>query len=271
MLKQTALLAGVALALSATAQADYQWEVGAAWATGDVTTSNNVDADQDVYSFTGSWFIAPVDVSKGPLGEAAFLDRASSISLDYVDGEIDADAGNLDIENYGVRGRYVWADSGWFVEGGYNSEEQGNFDADIYGIGVGMYVAPNTTVTVGYNDIDGDIGADADGWGIDLKHVQLWGDQALKVELGYSNLDPDNGKNLDTWSIGSTWYICKTLGVGGSYSTQDAGTDDLESWQLFAEWFVHEQVALGLAYTEAEADSGPANSDAVVLRLLGRF
>ena len=91
MFKKTALVAGIALAMSATAQAEYQWELGAAYATGEFDIGDQ-NPDNDVISGYGSYFINAVDDTKGPLAEAAFLDRASSISILARNANIDGDA-----------------------------------------------------------------------------------------------------------------------------------------------------------------------------------
>ena len=80
MFKKTALVAGIALAMSAAAQAEYQWELGAGYSTGEFDIGDQ-NPDNDVLSGYGTYFIDAVDDTKGPLAEAAFLDRTSSISM----------------------------------------------------------------------------------------------------------------------------------------------------------------------------------------------
>ena len=83
MFKKTAIAAGLGLALSATAQADYQWELEAGYTRGnfDYETKNpktvDDDNDVDIFDVSGTWYLERVDTSKGPLGEAEFLDHAS--------------------------------------------------------------------------------------------------------------------------------------------------------------------------------------------------
>ena len=47
MFKKTAIIAGIGLALSATAQADYNWELGAGLAAGSVDTKINNTANNN--------------------------------------------------------------------------------------------------------------------------------------------------------------------------------------------------------------------------------
>ena len=96
MFKKTAIITGIALAMSAGAQADYNWELGAGGTFGTVTQElkNNgqkirkIDTDTDQVEVSGTWYMETVDTSKGPLGEAAFLDASSSIKVEFGDGKV---------------------------------------------------------------------------------------------------------------------------------------------------------------------------------------
>ena len=100
MFKKTALIAGIGLAISVTAQADYQWEVGGFYTFGEykvaikndpINGNRSKDIDENIGGVFGTWYMEEVDTSKGPLREAAFLDHASNITLQYTDGKIDTD------------------------------------------------------------------------------------------------------------------------------------------------------------------------------------
>ncbi len=61
-----------------TAAAQFSFET-----TGSFVSSETTFTELDLYNGSISWFIAPVDESKGPLAEAAFLSRSSSIRYGY--------------------------------------------------------------------------------------------------------------------------------------------------------------------------------------------
>jgi hypothetical protein len=120
MFKKTALVAGIGLALSVTAQADYRWELGGDYTAGqysaDVKTNagnrSSDDLDQNVGQLYGTWYMENVDTSKGPLSEAAFLDHASNITLYGKDGELDLNSldsrlSDEDGQSFGFESRYV--------------------------------------------------------------------------------------------------------------------------------------------------------------------
>ena len=96
MFKKTAIVASIGLALSATAQADYRWELGGDYSMGSIdselktpTGSSKNSNDTDIGEIFGTFYLWEVDTSKGPLKEAAFLDHSSSITIAASDGEVD--------------------------------------------------------------------------------------------------------------------------------------------------------------------------------------
>ena len=103
MFKKTALVAGIGLALSVTAQADYQWELGGGYQYSETDIDTRFEdgtVETNAGALNGSWYLENVDTSKGPLSEAAFLDHASDITLSGTYGEADfSDFGGEDDAN----------------------------------------------------------------------------------------------------------------------------------------------------------------------------
>ena len=152
MFNKAILVGAVSVVLATAAQADFQYEVGGAYATGEVTAGGGIDADQDIFTLGGRYYLESVDASKGPRSENAFVDRASHVGLSYAFGEVDFDnGGDSDISIFALDGRYVIKDSGWLVELGYQFDDGDNSaDADAYTIRFGKYIAANTTITGGW-------------------------------------------------------------------------------------------------------------------------
>lgn len=268
MLRKTMITTGIALALSAVANADYQAEIQGSYLTGDFD-AGIVEADQDIWSLGGSYYLMPVNVDKGPLAEAAFLDRASDISANFSDGEIDGGFADADIQSYGISSRLV-GDEGWLLELGYQNDEVEDLDSDTWSIGIGKYIAPNTTLTFNYANSDSDDFGDADIFGFDVEHVQLLAnDQAVRLEAGYAMADPDNGDDADIWSVAGAFYFNRNISVNAGYMLTDSDDTELETFIIGGEWFINEQFAATLAYTESEDDEIGFDSDAVVIA--GRF
>ncbi|MCR9104529.1 MAG: putative porin [Gammaproteobacteria bacterium] len=264
MFKKTALFAGLALALTGTVQAEeYSWEAGAGISGSDV----------EGFDLGISYFFQPVDDSKGPYREAAFIDRASSVTVFGSDGEVDNSA---DTEEYGIDVRYITAGSGWIIDAAYARSEAsvGGFDAEVdaYGLTVGKYIAENTTLEIGYAYAEDDSGAELDNYGIEIQHLMNWEDSGLKLGGGYVYSETDDGGNdRDTYFVEATWYPCKNLGIGGGYSLADGEFGDTDIYSIGAEYFITEHAAVSLSYLSEEVDDTDLESDVYRVGVNFRF
>ena len=280
MFKKTVIAASLGLALSSTAQAEYQFELSSNAHTGDIEIGN-VDADRESFGLTGTYYLGSVDTSKGPLAEAAFLDRASSITLDFSIGEIDFDDGDFDVDHYSAESRLVSKETGWLVDLGYRRTEIDNEEIDTFAIGVGKYVLENTAVVLSYansdavalNYVDFDVEStgDFDRYGLAVEHLWQLETGAIKLDLSAALVDVDNADDINVWALGGTYYLNPSLGFGADYSHSDSDETDVEDWSLFAKWFVTEQVELSLAYSEQEDDELGLESDAIMFNANVRF
>lgn len=269
-----AILAGaVSVVLATAAHADYQYEVGGAYATGEITAGNGVDADQDFFTLGGRYYLESVDATKGPRSENAFVDRASHVGLVYAFGEVDFDnGGDADISNFAVDGRYVVKDSGWLVELGYEFDDGDNSaDTDAYAIRFGKYIATNTTIIGGWAYSEDDDNRESDEFTLELAHLEDFGDSALKVEAGIGLVDSNFASDVDLYTVGATYYVNDNLGFGGSYSLADSNDTEVDQFTVFGELWVNEQVSVSLGYTEVEVDGSDVESDAVIFAVTGRF
>jgi hypothetical protein len=283
MYKKTALVAAIGIALSAAAQADYQFEVSGGYATGNITAANGPEADQDIISLAGIYYLAPVSTSTGPLSEAAFIDRASGVMFGVVDGEVDFDSGfsgDTDITAYDIAGRYVMKDSGFLVEASYRLEQTDidtlapgseSTDTDVWSIGAGMYVAENTTLLFNYTYFDADNGRESDGYSADLEHLFLLDQGAIKIDASYGLLDSNFADDVDLYALGGTYYINNNIGIGGRYTLRDSNQSELTEWRAVAEWFISEQLSFTGAYIELDEDGSQAESDAIIFEVSARF
>ena len=267
MFKKTALIAGIGLALSATAQADYRWELGAGYADGntdtklktDTGTLNN-DNGYDVWDVYGTWYLETVDTSKGPLGEAAFLDHASSLGLTYSDGEVELGSfDNEDGQTYGADFRYVAEGPGWKLSGvifdlNYLRREPGDQEIDFYNVGVGAYVTQNTSLVLNYETININNGGDTDGYGLTLDHFFGFSSGGLKVSANGGKTVVKDADDVDTWGLGGTWYLGNNWGISADYQNTEQNGFEIEGWSAGVEWFITENFAVDVAYSEADPD-----------------
>lgn len=276
MFKKTALIAGLGLALSVTAQADYRWQIDANAGRTNIDVGSD-DGDVDQFGVGGTFYFNEVDTSKGPLGEASFLDHSSYVAAGYVYTDLDDIVEDLDGDRYGINARYVLPLESipLIFEGSWARETPDFSDIDYYSVGFGAYLTDTTTVIFTYrtSDIDETNSVDAgdiDAYELAVEHLWHLSSGAIKVNGQYGFIDVDDsnindGDDIDTWEIGSTWYVNNTLGFGVSFSRFDNFGLEEDTYGIGAEWFVTEGIGLSLRYAHSEIDDTDVESDAVVL------
>ncbi len=102
------------LAASVTAHADsYKYELDLAYDADRASLESNFDTpfldlsvssetDNDELGLTGTWYFDDVRTSTGPLSRAAFIGRASGLSLGYSRGVDESDNTDTDQYSFGV-------------------------------------------------------------------------------------------------------------------------------------------------------------------------
>ena len=273
MFKKTALVAGIGLALSATVQADYRWELGGDYTYGKINADRknaiapardrSEDIDENIGQLYGTWYFENVDTSKGPLNEAAFLDHASNITVFATDGEVDLNSlddrlQDKDGQTYGFNSRYVaegpgWKLSGWLGELGYEYRDLDS-SIDIYHAAIGKYVTPNTTLVFNYDRIDVSAGGDTNGYSADLEHFFAFSNGGLKVNASVGKVVVSAADDVDLYEVGGTWYLTNNLGFGAGYVNTQQNGYEVNSWGVNANWFVTESFAVDLSYGQESFD-----------------
>ncbi len=285
MLKKTAIVAGMALAMSTTAQADYQWELGAAYGTGEFDIADQ-NPDNDAISGYGTYFIDAVDDTKGPLAEADFLDRASSISIFAENSNIDGDLiDDLGRKNYGMATHSVFSDAGWIIDFGYTRLETDTLrtsvsagqlptdpgvdrpldtiDVDQFRLGFGKYLTDRTTLVLSYEYSDIDEAGDYSTYRLDLEHLFQFSFGDIKAEASYGLVDISVDKKLlgdvddiDIYVVGATYYFGsnKNWGVGVNGGQEDFDGDSFKRWEANVSWFITDQWEVALDYSDGEYD-----------------
>lgn len=278
MLKKTAITAGIGLFIASAAQAQqqveeaivtgnqvidtYRWEISAGYAAGEFS-GNFPDTDFDAFDISGSYYLHNVDTTKGPRSEAAFLDHASDITLDYTYAEIDDNGVDVDGDTYGISGRYVTKQAGWIFAAGYERSEPVNAEIDTGTLSIGKYITDKTSLTFSYAKADVDEGGDTDGFALGLEHLWALGsnDGGVKLEGNIGTVNVDDGDDIDIYNLAATWYISRDLGFGASYGKFDGGGFEADRYTAFAEWFITRNIAVNLAYSHREPDDFDINSD----------
>ncbi|MEZ5571445.1 MAG: hypothetical protein R3E64_05420 [Halioglobus sp.] len=278
MFKKTALVAGIGLALSVTAQADYRWELGGGYTYGKINAdvknnsaigNRSEDIDENVGDLFGTWYMENVDTSKGPLNEAAFLDHASNITVFATDGQVDLNSLDRNLEDkdgqtYGFESRYVaegpgWKLSGWLMDLGYEYRDLDK-SIDTYHIGIGKYLTPNTTLVVDYQTINVNNGGDTDGYSADLSHFFAFSHGGLKVNASAGKVVVSDASDVEIYELGGTWYLSNNLGLGAGYKNTSQDGYEVNTWGVNANWFITESFAMDLSYGQDDFDDIDLNS-----------
>lgn len=260
---KTKMFTLIALASAANyALADnYQYEASIGLSDGDAE-SGNASADIESVNLSFVAHFSEVDTSKGPLAEASFLDRASSVSVNYFDTEADFGAERADSNDIAAVLRLVHG-SGVTAELLVADGELERVNTESLGLSLGYYVAENTEIGISYIDVEvADV--DTDSIFLGVKHVSA-GDLAFSVEAAVGTVD--NGSDDDTaYNFEGILYPTSQFGFGINFTTIDSDIDS-DSFEFFADWFVTPAIGVTLSYSDSEI--GDADADAI--SLAGRF
>ncbi|BCU66176.1 hypothetical protein F941_00156 [Acinetobacter bouvetii DSM 14964 = CIP 107468] len=241
-----------ALAVTGTAHA-YQAEVGAS--AGYIDPDNGGSGSE--FGVNGTYYFNPVQTRNAPLAEAAFLDRASNVSVHANF----ADRGDVDDNTYGIGAEYYVPNSDFYLSGDVsrnNTEVRdflGNkhdFDTTYYSAEVGYLPAPGFLVAAGVKGYDNDKDDGADPT-LRAKYVTtLSNGKDINLEAGASFGD------LDEFNLAADYFIDKTFSVGADYYNNDL--TDRSEVGINARKFFNQQVSLEGRVGFGEAGSNDYNS-----------
>ncbi len=253
-----------------------------------VSTFTAVDSDE--IAVFGRWFFHGLSDDEGPRARAVFVNRASSLNLNYVRSESTASAGlfsqdpafspialpdiDLDIDSFSVDARFVSRQNGWFGEFGIaqarlNSDFIGeSFDATTLSAGIGKYVAKTTALEVNLATVDADQG-DATTVAVNFTHLgaisPTW---QYAIDGLYSNTNADGDGDSDSWRLALSLYPNKDVEFGIAFDGTDQntafGNADRTGFQLFASWFITANFQIGGSYRFDDADELPFNTGGTV-------
>lgn len=254
-MKKILLSAAIAVLSSSVVYAqDYQFEVGAGYVNGDNGTN-----DFDAYGLNAQLHLDKVDTSKGPLAEAAFLDKSSFLDLSWVTSEDDVSGADSE-DTFGIGGRFVTGKN-IIIEANYTDFE----DDSAIKVGVGTYINNNMDVVVSYQDYDK---ADLSTLAVDMHGLhKLQGQTALAFDLGLSYLDVAD-EDAYRFSAGADYYLNNAFSIGAGVAFLTADNYDASTVDIRADYFVTPIARIGVSY---ESEGEDADGDAVQLNASVRF
>lgn len=247
-MKNVLLFGAVSLLTTISAQADYQHEVSASYIDVDAAL-----ADGDGFALEGTMYFDTVDTATGPLSEAAFINKASGLSLTLVDFE--------DGNTKAIFGRFV-LENDYIIEAGYIDTD---FDS-IIRIGAGIYLTNDSDVVLSYTKVSD---SDAETLALDYHLLTpLSGAANISYDLGvsYQEVGPYDGQGI---SGGLTYYPSTNLGFAAQVALDSVGDSDTKVFGVSAEYFFRENVAASFSILNIDIDGH--DEDSIILEVKGRF
>lgn len=277
------------------------------------------DRDIDTTGLSGTWYFTGANADTGPRSRAAFLSRASSLSFTWQRTDVSSSfeisppptlppagiavpaAGTIigfapsalplvtaiEGDEYAFGGRYVWADSGWFIFGGasfFEGDTGDNVgfsaDTETFVLGTGLYLGDSTAIEVAViqTQIDRRIGVfnsdDATDFALSFTHI---GDVGASWQYGVdAALFTRDRSSADTSvSLRGSLYPNRSLAFGLDIETEvDAGFDTGTRYGVFGSWFITPNIEFEASYGTVDVDTPPGISsdlDVFSLGLLARF
>ena len=272
-MRKSVIATGLALAVTGISHAGtYNTELRASYSTGEIETPG-ADADVDQLGIGGEYYFNGVDDSKGPLAEAAFLDRASSVRANYIDGEFDGRFNDEDFDGFSLGGRLVDPASGWIFEVDYTEvEADDSGDVDTFDFSVGKYIAENTSLSFTYSTTDTDGGGDVDLYAVDIKHIaSLAGGAYLSVTGNFGIGDADEADDPLVYGGSLTYYPTRNIGVGASLDFVDSDDTEDTTFGVFGSWFPSESLELRVSYDMSDDDETDEELDTFTIGAAFRF
>ncbi|BDD07051.1 hypothetical protein [Aureibacter tunicatorum] len=238
----------------------YRFELNADYSFNDTKYSENMYTDSKTnYALGGlTYYFGKVDISKGPLALATFLDRSSAAHFSYGLGEY-SDRNKHDLNVLNFAGNYVHKSSGWFANAYYSRTKVDanpeNNISNTYAVTVGKYFAEYSTLSLGYVKNDSDyLGSNT--YSLSNFHVQeLKNGSFIDAGISLSYIDYDDLKNAFRLNLETTYYFTKSLGVGvvGEFTTGKDVTGF--RYGLNAEWFVIDNLSINAVYNRMNTNS----------------
>jgi len=301
----TTLVLPLWFVFSTSGRADtYDYELGMSYAGTETYTNSSVvfgtlppvtimvdsDSDSDDIAVFGSWYFDGVTATTGPRSRAAFIGRASAISLSYSRGSGDTttaitssdpsfpssiETSELSTDNISASLRWVWPESGWYglatlATGDANIDSpsgSASFSGHAYGLGVGKYIGSQTSIdlTIMRSETDASgfvIGGTSSSTeaAIALTHIgslgQTW-QYGVDIALNTTSAGSSNGSFDIVLSLYPSRNFAFGLEVNGA--VQDIANERV-IYDLVASWFPSERIELAAGYGWTSIDE-PADTD----------
>lgn len=269
----------------------------------------NVHGLDDTYTgdIQGTYYFKDVDSSKGPLAEAAFLNKASNIALGYHFNEYKGgeDAAKANVSTFGgkAEGYYatpympVYASVSYYHTLTDKKNGKNNDRGDRYGLEVGAMPADNFLLAVGYTSLVDQTALDASkalNYGVLKANGESRAignhEDAVTARAKYvGNIDNTNmaiafevnsvfANGDAAYGASTDLYLTPKLSVGASfadvsnfYKKDGDKTNYGAVWGGNVNYFITPAISVGANYVKADAKHGKADAQSIGLTAKARF
>lgn len=263
----TAIVAASSFTLAPSVLAEaYQTEINASY---NESESDLYPSDNYSISLMGTRYFSPVDTTRGPLAEAAFLQKVSSFSLLLANNDYESYSQNSDSYFRGARVTYFIPDSLFFIgaaiaenkmvgtyyyHGDYSYQENIPTDWDTQ-VHATLGIAPIDGLQV-WSTFSDDVSV-SDYWNLNAKYVQLLaGERAVSVETHYI----DNAAlDVRSLTVDVDYYFTRQLSLGLGVAHLifgESDADDDYSSRIRARQFITENASVELTYFSEDRLNG---------------
>ena len=232
---------------------------------GDYLSSDVVDViDITGLRIGGKFYFKPLKSGRGPLEEAAFLQKSSHLKAEYYSIDWDFPDGSPISQTqstFTLGGAFIHND--WLVGGSYQTNsneidspdpEDNDVTVDVLTITGGRYIDDNWLAS--FSLVHYDFESDTEtGMALETKRfIPLNSGLAVSVSGKFSHVD-----EISAFSISGDLYINKQISVGLSIHENlingtDGDTDEeITGASIRAQYFINDKASVKLSYTDNES------------------
>ncbi len=243
------------------------------------------ESDVWVESIGYTYYFKPVDNKRGLLTEAAFLDKASSVTSVMTHGSQEYRTKPLyPVEDFtnstnqiNLSGRAIVLEK-WILDfeyADYLSDE--SKENQKLSFSSGLYIVDYSTLLLSVSrsriDFENSENLDLDSIAINSKTLfQLDSGQTVRLLGAFSRIKQEDFDAQKELSISLTFFPNKLLGIGTDYKRNK--NDDIEHnvYAAFVDYFFTSKLNIEARYSHSESDdAGQLESDQMSLMFSGRF
>ena len=254
----TSMIGILLLSQASVSTADtYQFETG--YSYGEIEADfnrNNIfvtrePIEAEVNSAFITAYLKKVDVSKGPLAEAAFLNKSSSLSLNFSNIEREIANTSSEIDALGVSGRFV-SSNDLIFDASYSKNDRSNSfgnedDDNDYSVGFGAYLHDSASIVFEYAKEELDSVEEYSLNTYTLTQLS-YGHIAYNVNLAYIDTDDDeSGYDIEGEL---TYYITPKIGFGLNAGYDASPSSDEQTYGVLLSYFPINNISLSARYQE---------------------